>query len=189
MKSQSRILLFTLVLVVLATGSKLLFAPKIEWSGFSPIMAIALFSGMIVKDKSRSFIYPLIALFLSDVLVQVFYTMGLFPFAGLYSYQWFNYSLILLITLIGWVLQGKNYSRIITGVVAGPTLFYLISNITVWAGHGGWGRPMNFSGFLLCMQDGFPFYKNSLIATIVYLPVIIVSYNALLKKNYSLKLA
>ena len=99
MKSQSRILLFTLLIVVLATVSKLLFAPKIEWSGFSPIMAIALFSGMIVKDKRKSFLYPLIALFLSDVLIQLFYAMGLFPFEGLYSYQWMNYSLILLITL------------------------------------------------------------------------------------------
>ena len=189
MKSQSRILVFTLLIVVLATVSKLLFAPKIEWSGFSPIMAIALFSGMIVKDKSKSFLYPLIALFVSDVLIHVLYVVGLFPFAGLYSYQWLNYAMILLTTLIGWLLQGKNYSRIITGVVAGPTLFYLISNISVWAGHGGWGRPMTFSGFLLCMQDGLPFYKNSLIATIVYLPVLLVSYNALVKKNYSLKLS
>ena len=189
MKVQIRIILFTLLLVALATVSKILFSPKIEWSGFSPIIAIALFSGMIVKDKSKSFLYPLIALFLSDVLIQIFFRLNLFPFEGLYSYQWMNYSFLLLATLIGWLIQGKNYSRIVTGAVSGPTLFYLISNFTVWAGHGGWGRPMNLSGFLLCMQDGLPFYKNSLIATLIFLPLVIVSYNMMVKKNYSLKLA
>lgn len=189
MKVQIRIILFTLLLVALATLSKIMFSPKIEWSGFSPIIAIALFSGMLVKDKSKSFLFPLIALFLSDVLIQICYQLNLFPFEGLYSYQWLNYSFLLLTTFIGWLIQGKNYSRIAFGAVAGPTLFYLISNSTVWAGHGGWGRPMNFSGFLLCMQDGLPFYKNSLIATVIYLPFVIVAYNLMVKKNYSLKIA
>lgn len=189
MKSKSKIILFTLFLVVLATVSKILFAPKIEWSGFSPIFAIALFSGMIVKDKSKSFLYPLLALFISDVLIQVFYKMGLFPFEGLYKYQWLNYSILLLTTLIGWMLQGKNYSRILAGVVAGPTLFFLISNFIVWAGHGGYARPMSFQGLLLCFEDGLPFYRNSLVATLLFTPVLISVYNYLMKKTYSLKLS
>ncbi|HEX3025297.1 MAG TPA: DUF6580 family putative transport protein [Chitinophagaceae bacterium] len=189
MKAKSRIILFTLLLVAITTIFKLLFAAKLEWSGFSPIIAIALFSGMIIKDKSKSFIFTLMALLISDVLIEVFYRMGLFPFEGLYKYQWLNYSFLLLTTLIGWVLQGKNYSRIFAGAVAGPTLFFLISNSLVWAGHGGWGRPMNFEGFILCMQDGLPFYKNSLIATLLFMPVLIGSYNYLVKKTLSLKLA
>ena len=90
--------------------------PAIYFLPHAPALVICAKCVGAVIDTPRSVAW--IALFLSDVLVQVFYTMGLFPFAGLYSYQWFNYSLILLITLIGWVLQGKNYSRIITGVVA-----------------------------------------------------------------------
>ncbi len=189
MKAQNKIILFTLLLVVLATVSKILFASKIEWSGFSPIIAIALFSGMMVKDKSKSFLYPLLALFISDVLIQVIYKMDLFPFAGLYKYQWLNYSILLLSTLLGWMLKGKNYSSILTGAIAGPTLFFLISNFSVWAGHSGYHRPMNFEGFMLCLQDGLPFYKHALAATLIFLPALIVSYNLIMKKNYSLKLA
>lgn len=189
MKAKSRIILFTLLLVAVATISKLLFAAKLEWSGFSPIIAIALFSGMIVKDKSKSFLYPLMALFISDVVIELLYRMDLFPFAGLYKYQWLNYSFLLLTTLIGWALQGKNYGRILAGVFAGPTLFFLISNTVVWAGHGGYQRPMNFSGYLLCLEDGLPFYKHALVATLIYLPVSIVAYNLIVKRISAFTLA
>lgn len=189
MKIQSRIILFTLVLVFLATASKLLFAPKINMSGFSPIIAIALFSGMIVKEKSKSFLLPLLALVISDVLIQIVYQMGLFPFAGLYKYQLLNYSILLLATLIGWMLQAKSYSRIIAGAIAGPTLFFLVSNFSVWAQHFGYQRPMTFEGLMLCFEDGLPFYKNALIATLIYLPVLMVIYNLIVKRNHSLKLS
>lgn len=189
MKSQNRIIIFTFLLVVVTTLFKLLFAAKIEWSGFSPIIAIALFSGMMVKDKSKSFLYPLLALLISDILIEVFYTMNLFPFAGLYKYQWLNYSFLLLTTLIGWALQGNNYSKIFAGVIAGPTLFFLVSNFTVWAGHGGYQRPMNFEGMLLCFEDGLPFYKNSFLATLLFMPILIGLYNYLVNKVYSLKLS
>jgi hypothetical protein len=189
MKLQSRIILFTLILIVLATVSKLLFAPKIEMSGFSPIIAIALFSGMIVKEKSKSFLLPLLALLISDVLIQIVYEMGLFPFAGLYKYQLLNYAILLFATLIGWMLRGKNYTSIFAGAIAGPTIFFLVSNFFVWAQHFGYQRPMTFEGLLLCFEDGLPFYKNALIATLIYLPVLMVSYNLIVKRNNSLKLS
>jgi len=189
MKKQNNIILFTLLLVLLTTVTKLLFASKIEWSGFSPIIAIAVFSGMIVSNKSKSFLFPLVSLFISDVLIQIIYKMGLFPFEGLYQYQWLNYSILLLTTLIGWILQGKNYRSILTGTIAGPTLFFLISNFTVWAGNGGYHRPMNFEGFMLCLQDGLPFYKNSLLSTLLFTPILIGSYNYMTRKILSLKLS
>ncbi|MDE3234639.1 MAG: hypothetical protein KGO81_01705 [Bacteroidota bacterium] len=189
MKLNSRLILFTILLVVLATASKLLFAPKLEWSGFSPVIAIALLSGMIVKDKSKSFLLPLVALVMSDVLIQIFYLAGMFPFAGFYKYQLFNYALLLVSVLIGWAVQGKNYLNILIGTLAAPTVFFLISNFMVWAGNGGYQRPHTVGGLLLCYADGLPFYKNALIATLVYVPASIGLYNLLAKRTYSLKLA
>ncbi len=189
MKFNLRIILFTALLVIIATISKILFASKIEWSGFSPIIAISLFSGMIVKDKGKSFLYPLIALLLSDVIIEVLYRTGNFAFQGLYSYQWLNYGFLLFSVLIGWILKGKNYARIFSGALAAPTVFFLISNLTVWLGHGGYGRPGTFEGLLECYGDGLPFYKHSIAATLIYLPAVILSYNAIMKRNYSLVLA
>ncbi len=56
MKNNGRLILFTLILVVLATACKYFFGPDLDWSGFSPVIAIALFSGFIIKQKDMSFL-------------------------------------------------------------------------------------------------------------------------------------
>ncbi len=189
MKTSSRIILFTWILVALATISKLLFAAKIEWSGFSPIIAIALFSGMIIKDKSKSFLLPLVALFVSDMLIQAFYQLGWFPFAGIYAHQWVNYGILLSVTLLGWALKGRNYSSLLTGAIAAPTLFFLISNFLVWSGHGGLQRPLTFNGLILCYGDALPFYKHALAGTLLFLPALLFLYNYIVKGSSKLTLA
>jgi hypothetical protein len=189
MSSNKKLLLFTFILVLLATVTKLAFASKLEWSGFSPILAIALFSGMMVKDKSKSFVYPLLALLVSDAIIEVLFLAKLFPFEGFYKVQLLNYSLLLLSVIIGWILKGMKLTNIFISALVAPTLFFLISNFFVWTSHSGWAHPMTFDGLLLCYADGLPFYKNSLLATIIFLPSIIFGYNLLMKKNYSITLA
>lgn len=188
MKLNSRLVIFTAFIVLIATLSKILFAARLEFSGFSPIIAIALFSGMVIKEKKMSFLLPLLALVISDLLIEVFYKAGWFQFGGFYHFQYVNYSLLLLCTLVGWSLKGNNIGRLLTGVIIAPTLFFLFSNMAVWAAHEGYQHPMTFQGLLACLGDGLPFYKNSLIATLLYTPVLIITYNYLLKKNISYKL-
>ena len=190
MNSNKKLFIFTVILVALATVSKLAFASNIAWSGFSPVFAIALFSGMMMADnKSKSFLLPLLALLASDVIIQILFVAKLFPFEGLYKFQLFNYALLLLSVLIGWALKAKKISYIFISVLAAPTVYFLASNFLVWATHGGYSRPITFNGLMLCFADGLPFYKNSLLATIIFLPAITVIYNLLMKKNYSITLA
>ena len=190
MKPNTRQLLFTAFLILIATACKLLFAPKLGWSGFSPIFAIALFSGMMIKDKGMSFLLPLIALFASDVLIQLFYQLGMFPFAGFYSHQFINYGLLLLATLIGWAVKGKNYSSLFAGAVAAPTVFFLLSNLSVWASTGAFQLyPKTMAGLMACYVGGLPFYERSLVATIVFVPVTIMAYNYIVKRRTALVLA
>lgn len=189
MKPNTRLILFTAFLVLITTLCKMAFAPILEWSGFSPIMAIALFSGMIVSEKGKSFLLPLLALILSDTVIEILYQTGNFPFHGFYKGQWINYILLLTITAIGWMVQGKNYGRILVGVLSAPTLFFLVSNFMVWAGHGGYHRAYTFTGLIQCYTDGLPFYKNALMATLLFVPGILLSYNYFVKRSLSLKLA
>lgn len=186
MKNTLRIALFTLFVVVLATISKLLFAAKIEWSGFSPLIATALFSGMIVKDKKLSFLLPLIALFISDVIIQILYINNLFVFAGLYKYQLVNYALLLSATLIGWALKGKSITAVGFGAVIAPTVFFLLSNFIVW--YGSKMYPQNFNGLITSYEAGIPFYKHALAATLIFLPTLIVTYNYIVKQKQSVNI-
>src|SRR5690349_11189161 len=100
MKTNRRLLIFTLVLVAVTTLCKFFFGPELSWSGFSPVIAISLFSGMLINDKSRSFFLPLIAVFASDMIIEVLFSFGLFPYSGFYTWQLFNYALLLAVTFI-----------------------------------------------------------------------------------------
>ena len=188
MKINARMIFFTGILVVLATACKFFFGPDLAWSGFSPVIAIALFSGFIIRQKDKSFLLPLLALFVSDAAIQLLYKMGEFPYAGFYSGQWKNYLILMASTLIGWALKGKKYSTLAVGAVAAPTVFFLISNLGVWMG-AQVSYTKDFAGLLDCYAAGLPFYKNALIATIVFLPAILVTYNFIMKKKAELILA
>ena len=186
MKISKRLIIFTLVLVALQTICKLLFAPKLEWSGFSPFIAIALFSGFIMKERNMSFLLPLVALFISDAIIHVLFINNQFDFAGFYSGQWKNYLLLLAVVLIGWIFKGRSYTSLIAGGIAGPTLYFLISNFLVWQATSEAVYAKSFSGLMTCYEAALPFYRNSLIATVVFLPLILFAYNYITKKKAEL---
>lgn len=188
MKSNGKLIVFTLVLVVLATVCKYFFGPDLSWSGFSPVIAIALFSGFIIRRKDMSFLLPLLALVISDSVIQFLYSQHLFPYAGFYSGQWINYLVLLVATLVGWLLKGRNYKTLMAGAVAAPTVFFLISNFTVWMGSYG-TYTKDFSGLMNCYEAGLPFYRNALIATLIFLPGILFIYNYLTRSRAALTIA
>jgi hypothetical protein len=189
MKFNPRIIIFTLVLVILATACKYFFGPDLDWSGFSPVIAIALFSGFIIREKDMSFILPLLALFISDAVIQLLYKQNMFPYQGFYSGQWKNYLILLAATMIGWALQGRKYSSLIVGAFLAPTVYFLVSNFMVWNANFENVYPRTFAGLMQCYDLGLPFFRNSLIATLVFLPVILFSYNIMVKQRTELKLA
>lgn len=188
MKSNGKLVVFTLVLVALATACKYFFGPDLAWSGFSPVIAIALFSGFIIKQRDFSFLLPLLALIISDAVIQLLYSQHLFPYAGFYSDQWINYLTLLSATLVGWIFKGRNYKTLMAGAIAAPTLFFLISNFNVWMGPYVI-YPKSFSGLMLCYEAGLPFYRNALIATLVFLPAILLLYNYLTRNKAVLVVA
>ncbi len=183
MKINGRFLLFVLILVGITTLCKIQFGADLTWSGFSPVIAIALFSGLIIKQRSMSFLLPVIALVVSDLVIHVLYKIGEFPYAGLYHGQWKVYLILLSATLIGWLLKGRKYGSLIVGAIAAPTVFYLISNFMVWLGSDGVYYTKDFDGLINCYVAAIPFYRNALTGTLVFLPAILLTYNALVHRR------
>ncbi|MCK7523421.1 MAG: hypothetical protein MZV64_40095 [Ignavibacteriales bacterium] len=62
---------------------------------FAPIAAMALFGGAYFNKKSFAFAIPLIALFLTDLII------------GIYSYAWIVYLSFALIVVLGIVMLKK----------------------------------------------------------------------------------
>jgi len=140
--------------------------------GFAPQIAMALFAGSISKDKRFAFLFPVLSLFISDLLYQFLYSQGLSTIKGFYSGQWQNYLLIASITIIGFFINKNKIGQIFVGSLAGAVYFFLISNFMVWVG-GGWDinnqpYPRSFSGLMLCYTEAMPFFKWSVLSTLLF---------------------
>src|SRR5262245_60389019 len=73
--------------------------------GFERQLALALFSGAIIKDKKVAFVLPLVSMFISDLLYQVLYNAGLSGIYGFYPDQWINYLLYASVVAFGFLIK------------------------------------------------------------------------------------
>ena len=140
--------------------------------GFAPQIAMALFAGSVSKDKRFAFLFPILSLFISDLIYQILYIQGLSTIKGFYSDQWQNYLLIASITVIGFFINKNKIGQIFIGSLAGAVYFFLISNFMVWIG-GSWDinnqpYPRSFSGLMLCYSEALPFFKWSVLSTLIF---------------------
>jgi len=169
-----------LILFVLIVAAALYRIWDTRPMGFAPQIAMALFAGSVSKDKRFAFLFPLLSLFISDLLYQFLYTQGLTTIKGFYSGQISNYVLIASITVIGFFINKKNIGHILVGSLAGAVYYFLISNFTVWIGSGkdisNLPYPKTFDGLLACYAAALPFFKWSVLATLLFNGVFFGSY-------------
>jgi len=156
--------------------------------GFAPQIAMALFAGSMVKNHKYAFAFPLLSMFLSDLLYEMLFLNGFTQIQGFYSGQMTNYLMICSLSFIGFYINSKKLSNIIAGSIAAPTVYFLASNFLVWIGGGGYNRPKTFSGLLTCMTDGIPFYQTSIVATMFFGAILFGGYH-LIQKSWNTSLA
>ena len=189
MKLSKQIIILFLILVAVSTLVKVICAPQIDLSGFTAVIAVSLFAGLSIKDKKLAFLFPLLTLFISDVLIQLLHTANLFPYAGFYSGQLYNYAIFFLLTLIGIGLRNYKAAGIFTAAFVGPTVFFLLSNFIVWKTQASiMGYSQDVSGLWQSYTFGLPFYRNSLISTFIFLPAFVGLYNRLMYGRFNLNL-
>lgn len=190
MKLSKQTLLFYFILIAVTVIVKVICAPQINLSGISSVFAVALFAGITTKDKANAFLLPLIALFLSDVILQGLHALNVFPYSGLYSGQIINYALFILITLIGIAFRNYKTAGIFASAIIAPTVFFLLSNFIVWKTQGAaMGYSNDITGLMQSYTFGLPFYRNSLIATVIFLPSFIAAYHWMVYGRLSLQKA
>lgn len=146
-------LLLALVIIVIAAALRI--APH-PWN-FTPVGAMALFSGAIIRDRRLAFAFPLLALFVGDLFVG-FYKLGLM----ILVYASFSISV-----LIGRVVQGRRtVLRIGAGTLLGSIQFFLITNFAAW-----WllnSYPKTVDGLTACYLAGLPLFWNTLAGDAFY---------------------
>ena len=122
---------------------------------FSPIDAMALFSGAYIARRWLAFAAPLAALLLSDLIL------------GFYPGMLFQYAAVVLITLMGMAaLSRVTVPRLVVTALAGSVLFFLVSNFGVWLVSGIY--PRTLAGLAGCYVAAIPFFQNTVAGDLFY---------------------
>ena len=160
--------------------------------GFAPQWAMAIFAGAVVKDRKLAFLIPVLSMFISDVVYQILYMNGLSSIQGFYDGQVQNYLLFALLVVLGIMMKKINVRNVVVASLAAPTVYFILSNFILWAGTSGTrglGRPKTFSGLMQCYTDALPFYRTSLIATLIFSGVLFGTYYLISRKQSAIATA
>ena len=149
--------------------------------GFAPHFAMALFGGAVIKDRAWAFALPLFSMFVSDALYEILYQNGMSSIKGFYSGQWLNYLLFATLVVIGFFMKRITIANIFVYSLIAPTWFFLISNFTVWAGSKT--IPQNWAGLMETYALGLPFYRPSILATLLFSTVFFGAWYLLNRKK------
>ena len=159
--------IFILIIIVLAAATRLIPHPP----NFTPIIAMGLFGGAYIHNRSLAVIVPIGAMFLADL------------FLGFHSTIYFVYGSLLLVTMLGMILIKKIKMKNCTiAALSSSFLFFIITNFGVWLTSSYY--PKNIEGILACYTMALPFLGNTLAGTLIYSSVMFGGYE-LLKRSVS----
>ena len=128
-------------------------------ANFSPIDAMALFSGAHLGRRWLALAAPLGALLLSDLLL------------GFYPGMLFQYAAVVLIVLLGsFALARIGVLRVAGAALASSALFFAVSNFGVWLVGGMY--PHTLVGLAGCYVAAIPFFQNTVAGDLFYAGVL-----------------
>jgi hypothetical protein len=131
---------------------------------FSPLDALALFSGAYFTKRSVALVVAFFSVWLGDVLLsQALFGQWMFFYPGC---EW-QYGAYVLMVLLGRCLstQPTNW-QLGVGSLTASLLFFIISNFGVW--YGGLLYPATKDGLITCYIAALPFFKHTLISDLIF---------------------
>ena len=151
-----RVLTQVLALVAVAALTRLVPHPP----NFVPLGAMALLSGALLGGRGLAYALPLGAMFLGDLVL------------GLHAHVPAVYGAMAAVVWMGTRLGGRRgLVPVSAASLAGSTLFFLATNLSVWALDGLY--PPTLEGLAACYVAALPFFGNSLAADLLYVWVIL----------------
>lgn len=147
----------TYIIVVLAVLAR--FAPHPP--NFTPAFGVLLFGGAYLKKRDSIWL-PVALLAASDLLLTTWIYGSRVSWTE--PIDWLGFAAIALLGL--WLRNRVSVRNVLGAALAGPALFFLISNIGVWLGFEMY--PRTAAGLADCYIAALPFFGNSLAASLLY---------------------
>ena len=122
---------------------------------FTAIGAMALFGGAYFSNRKLAFAVPLIAMFLTDLIIGFHNTMIAVYIA---------FALMVIIGMI--MIRKKKTTNIILATVTATVLFFIITNFAIWI--SGIMYPVTGAGLVECYVAAIPFFGYNLAGNLFY---------------------
>jgi len=143
----------TFIFSVILFGALMRLIP--HWPNFTPIAAMALFGGAYFKKKHMALLIPLLAMFVSDLIL------------GLHQWMISVYISFALVVGIGILLRSRiKVGTVLLASLSSSLLFFIITNFAMWVGSPFY--PQTFAGLIECYTLAIPFLNNGLLGDLFY---------------------
>jgi hypothetical protein len=162
-----------LAIIVMVASMRLINSSCIHpLSNFTPIGAMGLFGGAYFSQKWKAFLFPILTLLISDLVINNFIFEG--KYGVMYSGWYWIYGIFALIVFLGsWIIQKVTFKNVLVAAIVASLSHWLLADLTVWIGGGTdlrTGGPLSrdWQGLVQCYVQGLPFLKNFLMGTLFY---------------------
>jgi hypothetical protein len=167
-QKESVLIRTAVVLAMIVLAAALRIAPH-PWN-LTPVGAMALFSGAMVRDRRLAFLFPLLALFAGDLFIALH---KLIPIV---------YASFLVNVLIGRFLKdNRTVARIGGATFLAALQFFVVTNFATWAYLDSF--PPTGAGLVACYVQGIPLFWNTLAGYSLYAALLFGGF-ALAERTY-----
>ena len=169
--TKENILSFLYISALLAIGRLVPHPPN-----FTPILAAAIVAPYILNNKYLSLLMPISAMIIADF------------FIGFYSGIIWVYGSILLCGFLSEYFKKFSNYKLQLGIMAllSSVIFFVITNFSVW--FFGDFYPKTYEGLLLCYTMAIPFFRNTILSTLLYTGLFVITIDFLKNTSFGLNL-
>lgn len=165
-------LLLVILVSVVSTGAmRLLSFYFTLLSNFTPMGAVAIFSGAYFADKWKAGLLSVITLFVTNIFINYLYTSNIIWFNT--SSLWLYASLIIMI-MIGSFIKKVNVTNVLLASLASVAVHWLLTDIEPWLYSSYYDKGLLGYGESLLMA--IPFERNMLLADAIFGAVLFGGY-------------
>lgn len=130
---------------------------------FTPVAALALFSGAHFERRSTALLIPITALLLSDIVL------------GFHSTMPFVYGAFVGMVYLGWFIrENRSALRVMGSSLVGSIMFFVVTNFGVWLVGGLY--EFSWNGLSQCFIAAIPFFRTTLAGDLFYTAVLFGSF-------------
>ena len=157
--------IFPISLIFILALSRLIPHPY----NFTPVIAVGVFSGFYFKQIYLGFFVVIFSMFIGDL------------FLGFHSTMFFTYISLVVAVLIGFYIKRFSFTEILFSGLVSSFGFFIITNFGAWITLEMYEK--NLTGLLQSYVLAIPFFHNTLISTLIYLVVLKLLFNFIVKKK------